>query len=77
MGVEPTMADLQSAALATWLRSHFDGFDDRRVLMDFASPVKMAVSSTHLGNRLRKLTQINFPWRLPQKIAGRSSAQAT
>ena len=22
MGVEPTMADLQSAALATWLRSH-------------------------------------------------------
>ena len=22
VGVEPTMADLQSAALATWLRSH-------------------------------------------------------
>ncbi len=31
MGVEPTMADLQSAALATWLRSHhavaFQGFN--------------------------------------------------
>jgi len=31
VGVEPTMADLQSAALATWLRSHhaiaFQGFN--------------------------------------------------
>ena len=51
MGVEPTMADLQSAALATWLRSHhalaFQGFNGPATTGQGRSAIVLVENPTH------------------------------